>query len=62
MDAAYDDVAVLVQVWNNIPETEKVAVTSAITTYLLTKSTDTFTYLREWHDRKKNEFLPIDEA
>ena len=60
IDVAYDAVAMLVQIWNNIPETEKVAVTSAITTYLLTKSTDTFMYLREWHDRKKNEFSPID--
>ena len=59
LDVAYNAMTTLVQIWKNIPEAEKVAVTSAITTYLLTKSSEAFKYLRDWHD-KKNEPSPLD--
>ena len=48
LDIAYNAATTLVQMWNDTPEAEKVAITSAIATYLLTKSSDMFMYLRDW--------------
>jgi hypothetical protein len=60
VDVALDALTTLVQLWNNIPEPEKVAITSAITTYLLTKSSEAFMYLRDWLAEKENESSPLD--
>jgi ABC-type transporter MlaC component len=60
IDVALNALTTLGKIWYNIPEAERAAVTSAITTYLLTRSSDTLTYLRDWLNKKKIESSPLD--
>jgi hypothetical protein len=60
LDVAYEAASMLVQVWDSIPESERVATRAVITTYLLTKSSDTFRYLCDWLNQKANEYSPLD--